>query len=106
VPEGERKTATALFADIKGAMELPQPLDPKEARRIADPALQLMMEAIHRGDGYIVRRRESRPAPIPADRVAACIQLISVMPHARIGRSFTLTFFFPRRCRQEEQHWG
>src|SRR5262249_46855975 len=31
VPEGERKTVTALFADIKGSMELMADLDPEEA---------------------------------------------------------------------------
>ena len=29
--EGERKTVTALFADIKGSMELIEDLDPEEA---------------------------------------------------------------------------
>ena len=38
--EGERKTVTALFADIKGSMELMEDLDPEEARAIVDPALQ------------------------------------------------------------------
>jgi class 3 adenylate cyclase len=37
--EGERKTVTALFADIKGSTELEQNLDPEEARAIVDPAL-------------------------------------------------------------------
>jgi ribosomal protein L40E len=32
VIEGERKTVTALFADIKGSMELMEDLDPEEAR--------------------------------------------------------------------------
>src|SRR5713226_6687098 len=36
--EGERKTITALFADIKGSMDLIEDLDPEEARRIFDPA--------------------------------------------------------------------
>jgi class 3 adenylate cyclase len=36
--EGERKTVTALFADIKGSMELMEDLDPEEARTIVDPA--------------------------------------------------------------------
>src|SRR5215469_12633513 len=31
-PEGERKTVTALFADIKGSTELMEDLDPEEAR--------------------------------------------------------------------------
>jgi len=55
VPEGERKTVTALFADIKGSMELMEDLDPEEARRIVDPALQLMMEAVHRYEGYVAQ---------------------------------------------------
>jgi len=53
--EGERKTVTALFADIKGSMELMEDLDPEEARAIVDPALKLMMDAVHRYDGYIVQ---------------------------------------------------
>jgi hypothetical protein len=36
VPEDERKTVTALFADIKGSMELMEDLDPAEARAIVD----------------------------------------------------------------------
>src|SRR5216683_6928785 len=35
--EGERKTVTALFADIKGSTELMRDLDPEEARAIVDP---------------------------------------------------------------------
>ena len=53
--EGERKTVTALFADIKGSMELMEDLDPEEARALVDPALKLMMDAVHRYDGYIVQ---------------------------------------------------
>src|SRR5713226_3767644 len=53
--EGERKTVTALFADIKGSMELMEELDPEEARAIVDPALKLMIDAVHRYDGYIVQ---------------------------------------------------
>ena len=53
--DGERKTVTALFADIKGSMELMQDLDPEEARAIVDPALKLMIDAVHRYDGYIVQ---------------------------------------------------
>jgi class 3 adenylate cyclase len=41
VIEGERKTVTALFADIKGSMELMEDLDPEEARAIVDPTLKL-----------------------------------------------------------------
>jgi len=53
--DGERKTVTALFADIKGSTELEQDLDPEEARRIVDPALKLMIDAVHRYDGYVVQ---------------------------------------------------
>src|SRR6266498_302294 len=50
--DGERKTVTALFADIKGSMELMEDLDPEEARAIIDPALHLMIEAVRRYEGY------------------------------------------------------
>ncbi len=53
--DGERKTITALFADIKGSMELIEDLDPEEARSIIDPALQLMMAAVHRYEGYVAQ---------------------------------------------------
>jgi class 3 adenylate cyclase/tetratricopeptide (TPR) repeat protein len=53
--DGERKTVTALFADIKGSTELEQDLDPEEARAIIDPALNLMIDAARRYDGYIVQ---------------------------------------------------
>jgi len=53
--EGERKTVTALFADIKGSMELMEVLDPEEARAIIDPALKLMIDAVRRYDGYVVQ---------------------------------------------------
>jgi class 3 adenylate cyclase len=53
--EGERKTVTALFADIKGSMDLMEDLDPEEARAIVDPAIRLMIGAAHRYDGYIVQ---------------------------------------------------
>ena len=53
--EGERKTVTALFADIKGSTELMRDLDPEEARAIVDPALKLMIDAVHQYDGYVVQ---------------------------------------------------
>jgi class 3 adenylate cyclase len=53
--EGERKTVTALFADIKGSTELMEDLDPEEARAIVDPAIRLMIDAAHRYDGYVVQ---------------------------------------------------
>src|SRR5262244_2432856 len=51
--EGERKQVTVLFADLKGSMELLAERDPEEARKILDPVLELMMEAIHRYEGTV-----------------------------------------------------
>jgi class 3 adenylate cyclase/predicted ATPase len=53
--DGERKTVTALFADIKGSTELMEDLDPEEARATVDPALKLMIDAVRRYDGYVVQ---------------------------------------------------
>jgi len=53
--EGERKTVTALFADIKGSTELMEDLDPEAARAIIDPALRIMIDAVKRYDGYVVQ---------------------------------------------------
>src|SRR5262249_39823511 len=53
--EGERKTVTMLFADIKGSMDLIEDLDPEAARAIVDPALKLMMEAVHHYGGYVAQ---------------------------------------------------
>jgi class 3 adenylate cyclase/predicted ATPase len=55
--DGERKTITALFADIKSSVELMEGLDPEEARAIVDPALQLMMDAVHHYEGYVAQSR-------------------------------------------------
>jgi class 3 adenylate cyclase len=52
---GERKTVTAVFADIKGSTELMEDLDPEEASAIIDPALKLMIDAVQRYDGYVVQ---------------------------------------------------
>ena len=53
--DGERKTITALFADLKGSTALIEGLDPEEARAIIDPALQIMMDAVHRYEGYVAQ---------------------------------------------------
>src|SRR6266508_3677594 len=53
--DGERKTITALFADLKGSTALIEGLDPEDARAIIDPALQLMMDAVHRYEGYVAQ---------------------------------------------------
>src|SRR3989441_2212301 len=46
--EGERKQVTVLFADLKGSMEFLADRDPEEARKILDPVLERMMEAVNR----------------------------------------------------------
>jgi class 3 adenylate cyclase len=51
--EGERKQVTVLFADLKGSMELLADGDPEEARKILDPVLERMMEAVHRYEGTV-----------------------------------------------------
>jgi class 3 adenylate cyclase/tetratricopeptide (TPR) repeat protein len=51
--EGERKQVTVLFADLKGSMEMFADRDPEEARKILDPMLELMMEAVHRFEGTV-----------------------------------------------------
>jgi hypothetical protein len=51
--EGERKLVTVLFADLKGSMELLAERDPEESRKILDPVLERMMEAVHHYEGTV-----------------------------------------------------
>ncbi len=51
--EGERKQVTVLFADLKGSMELLADRDPEEARKLLDPMLERMMEAVHHYEGTV-----------------------------------------------------
>ena len=51
--EGERKQVTVMFADLKGSMELLAQRDPEEARRILDPVLEAMMDAVHLYQGTV-----------------------------------------------------
>jgi len=51
--EGERKLVTILFADLKGSMELLADRDPEEARKLVDPVLERMIEAVHRYEGTV-----------------------------------------------------
>ena len=44
--EGERKQVTVLFADIKSSMELLADRDPEDAKKILDPVLIHMNEAV------------------------------------------------------------
>jgi hypothetical protein len=51
--EGERKKITVLFADTKASMELLVDRDPEDARKLLDPVLAYMMEAVHRYEGTV-----------------------------------------------------
>ena len=51
--EGERKQVTILFADLRGSLEILADRDPEDARRILDPVLERMMEAVHRFEGTV-----------------------------------------------------
>jgi class 3 adenylate cyclase/predicted ATPase len=51
--EGERKQVTVLFADLKGSMELLADRDPEDARKLLDPVLERMMNAVHRYEGTV-----------------------------------------------------
>src|SRR5438552_13417315 len=53
--EGERKHVTVLFADLKGSMELIADRDPEDARKILDPVLAHMMDAVHRYEGTVTQ---------------------------------------------------
>src|SRR5215470_10570384 len=51
--EGERKQVTVLFADLKGSLELLAHRDPEEARKILDPVVERMVEAVHWYEGTV-----------------------------------------------------
>ncbi|MBI4638543.1 MAG: AAA family ATPase [Candidatus Rokubacteria bacterium] len=51
--QGERKQITVLFADLRGSLELLGDRDPEEARRLLDPVLVLMVEAVRRWSGTV-----------------------------------------------------
>ena len=64
--EGERKQVTVLFADLKGSMELLADRDPEEARRLLDPVLDRMMEAVHRYEGTVNQVSDRSPCSRPS----------------------------------------
>ncbi|MBI4240885.1 MAG: AAA family ATPase [Candidatus Rokubacteria bacterium] len=50
---GSPKSVTVLFAGLKGSAELFGDSDPKETRKLLDPLLELMAEAVRRYDGTV-----------------------------------------------------
>src|SRR5262245_39277692 len=51
--EGKRKQVTVLLPALKGPMELLADRDPEEARKLLDPVLERMMEAVHHYEGTV-----------------------------------------------------
>jgi class 3 adenylate cyclase/tetratricopeptide (TPR) repeat protein len=51
--EGERKQVTVCFADIKDSTEMIKDLDPEAAQQLLDPAIHIMMDAVHRFEGTV-----------------------------------------------------
>jgi len=51
--EGERKHVTVLFADLRGSLEMVSNRDPEDARKLLDPILERMMQAVHRYEGTV-----------------------------------------------------
>ena len=53
--DGERKVVTALFADITDSTELLEKRDPEEAQSVVDPAIGIMIDAVHHYGGYVAQ---------------------------------------------------
>src|SRR5438132_8282427 len=74
--EGERKQVTVLFADVKGSMELLADRDPEEARKILDPLLERMMNAVHRYEGTVNQRSEEHTSELQSHSDLVCRLLL------------------------------
>jgi class 3 adenylate cyclase/predicted ATPase len=55
ITDGERRIITAVFTDMAGFTALAHGLDPEVVRAIIDPALQVMMNAVHRYEGFVTQ---------------------------------------------------
>ena len=53
VLEGERKHVTVLFANLKASSEVLADRSQEEARKLLDPALEQMTQAVHRYEGTV-----------------------------------------------------
>ncbi len=65
--EGERKQVTVMFADIKDSTELIRDLDPEAAQQLLDPAIHIMMDAVHRFEGTVSGCALRHPARVVID---------------------------------------
>lgn len=54
VLEGERRQVTILFADVVGSTAMAEKRDPEEAKVILEECLTLVMEQVHRYEGFVV----------------------------------------------------
>jgi class 3 adenylate cyclase/tetratricopeptide (TPR) repeat protein len=88
--EGERKQVTVLFADLKNSMQLLAGRDAEEARRILDPVLRLMMEAVHEYEGTVnqvmgdgIMALFGAPIAHEDHAVRACYAALRMQEHAR-----------------------
>ncbi|HLF88899.1 MAG TPA: adenylate/guanylate cyclase domain-containing protein [Anaerolineales bacterium] len=54
-PEGERRTVTILFCDVKGSTALAEQLDPEEWTEIMNGAFRYLIEAVNRYGGTVAR---------------------------------------------------
>jgi class 3 adenylate cyclase len=83
--EGERKQVTVLFADIKGSLELLADRDLEDVRRLLDPVLECMMDAVHRYEGTVnqvlgdgIMALFGAPMPHEDHAVRACYAALSM----------------------------
>ena len=92
--EGERKLVTVLFADLKGSMELLADRDPEEARKVLDPVLERMMDAVHRYEGTVnqvmgdgIMALFGAPLAHEDHAVRACYAALRMQEAVKIGRA-------------------
>src|SRR5215472_9791079 len=98
--DGERKTVTALFADIKGSMDLIEDLDPEEARTIVDPALKLMMRPCSATVATSPNPPATASSPCSARRsLTKTIRSVHSMPRCGCRRSSGVT---PTSCASKD----
>ena len=105
--EGERKQVTVLFADMKGSMELLADRDPEEARKLLDPVIEHMMEAVHRYEGTVsnlmgdgIMALFGAPLSHEDHAVRACY---AAFEDAGVGESICRRSAADRRCADSNQ---
>jgi class 3 adenylate cyclase/tetratricopeptide (TPR) repeat protein len=55
--DGERRTVTILFCDVKGSTAMAEKLDPEEWARVIQSAMGYLIEPVHRQDGTVAEVR-------------------------------------------------